>query len=102
MTRTNGLSHTTPDTSDPLRSTAFGRVVNTCIHAADIATLALVAIALRVALFGGFRIQLVGVLVTVHSSVRLIVIAAVLTAARHWLRPVPSIVERFTTATRDA
>lgn len=67
----------------------------------DVAAVLLVAAALSVAIFGGFRARVLGVMISAHSSVRLLIITAVLVAVRHYFHRVPSLMAQiFRTSTR--
>ncbi len=69
------------------------------VPAADVATLLLVAAAASVAVFGGFRVRLFGAVVTAHSSLRILVIAALVIAARHYFRRAPTLFARIVDGT---
>ena len=64
------------------------------VRVGDALTWLLTGAAVSVVLFGGFSIRIAGVLVTAHSGTRLLVLAAIVAAGRHWLRPRPSIFAR--------
>ncbi len=68
------------------------------VRTLDVLAGLIVAAALSVAIFGGFRTRLLGVMISAHSSLRLLVIAAVLVAARHYLRRSPSLPARLSGA----
>src|SRR5262249_10246996 len=52
-------------------------------HAADVATLCLLLLGVLVALTGGFRIRLLGVLLSMRSAVRVLLWAAAIAVGRH-------------------
>lgn len=70
------------------------------VRVGDALTWLLTGAAASVLLFGGFSIRVAGVLLTAHSAARLLVLAAIVAAARHWLHPRPSILTRVLEAGR--
>ena len=68
------------------------------VRTLDVLAGLIVAAALSVAIFGGFRTRLLGVMISAHSSLRLLVIAAVLVTARHYVRRSPSVAARLSGA----
>jgi hypothetical protein len=69
------------------------------VGVADVIALLLLALSLRVLLFGGFRIVVFGLLFTVHSSLRILILAAVVLAGRHALQRQPSMLDWLRTVT---
>ena len=64
------------------------------VRVVDVLTVLLCAAAVSVVLFGGFRFRVAAVILTVHSAFRLLLLAALLSAIRHYFRRTPSLLSR--------
>jgi hypothetical protein len=67
------------------------------VRAADAVTLLLLAAALSVLAFGGFRVRFGPIAMSAHSALELLGAFLVLAGGRHYLRPVPSLPVRVHT-----
>ena len=70
------------------------------VRVADVLTVLLCAAAVSVVLFGGFRFRVAAVILTVHSAFRLLLLAALLSAIRHYFRRTPSLLSRVSDGRR--
>ena len=70
------------------------------VRVADVLTVLLCAAAVSVVLFGGFRFRVAAVILTVHSAFRLLLLAALLSAIRHYFRRTPSLLSRVSDGLR--